>query len=469
MTMNRGVLIKWFCFILLLEFIAIYSSFSSYISPKHNKYIASLDTIYYNYDTSYLPEPKEYHPRPIKSLSLEDLWAYYLINPCYLPLIADSALWEKGKHIGFNYSDLFNDSLPLDHKYRNRYLVGDFNVLDPYGNRNDLQEVYPNLVNVHEFDSLPRELVARMDTIPYGSAAYDSLLHDIRIILPKDSEEIINFLEKVWQYKMLAISREYSIYWSSLFSAGQYIVMCEACEDTLIMVGKFATSAKRLTIQHRYDADGNKLEVYTSHLPIGRSRFYYAGLNTINSKHWEFARSYGYYDQKRDKELGGGFSHVVRYRDKVELPNFQTIVPSPDYPDAMTGNGMHEVALSDVARGMLGTANSLGCLRLSDFGAKFLRWWVPQDCKLFIAYNDTLYDSPIQYEGEIENYLPFKNEEEGDAFRKWINKYHPYYANILEIDEEGSYRNGYIIDGYYYFKEEYETYLYRKDSVLGFN
>ncbi len=467
--MNRRVLIKWFCFILLLEFIAIYSSFSNYISPKHKEYIAGMDTIYYNFDTSYLSYKKVKAPRPISSLSIEDLWVYYQINPCYLPLIADSGLWEQGKQVGFSYLDLFNDSLPEYSKYRNRYLVGDFNVLDRYGNRNDLNEIYPRLIDLHEFDSLPKELVLRMDSIIYGTKAYDTLIQDIRTQVPEQSDEIINFLYKVWQYKMLAITREYSVYWSSLFAAGQYIVMCEACNDTLVMIGKFATSAKRLTIRHRYDKDGNVHEYYSTRMPTGNSRHYYAGLNTISSKHWEYARSYDYYDKKRDQELGGGHNRIVMYKDKVQLPNFMTIQPSPDYPEAMLRNGIHEVALNDVARGMLGTANSLGCLRVSDFGAKFLRWWIPQNAKLFIAYNDTLYDDLINYDGNIIDFLPFRTEDEGLEFREWINTYHPYQANILEIDEEGSYRNGYIIDGYYHFKDEYDRYLTKRDSLMEYN
>jgi hypothetical protein len=463
--MNFKLFYKWFRFILLIEVLAIYASFSNYISPKQKRFFDFTDTVYHNFDTVDIYPPVVYKPRPIVSLSLEDLWDYYAINPCYLPLIADSALWEKGKNIGFKYSDLFNDSLSDDNKYVNRYLVGDFNVVDRYGNRLNLQEVYPRLKNFSEFDSIPEIIVARMDSIPYGTPAYDSLVNDIRIQIPESADEIINFLYKVWQYKMLAISREYSIYWSSLFSAGQYIVMCEACEDTLVMVGKFATSAKRLTIRNRYDADGNIVEYYSTRLPIGASKSYYAGLNTISSKHWEYARSYDYYDKKRDQELGGGHDRIVMYKDRVQLPNFLSLVPSPDYPDAMTGNGIHEVALSDVARGMLGTANSLGCLRVSDFGAKFLRWWTPQDCKFFIAYNDTCYDDLIEYQGDITDYLPFKNEEEGIQFRQWLNNNYPYYAEILEIDEEGSYRNGYIIDGYFYFKDEYEKFLAYRDSL----
>ena len=129
---------KWLKIVLFLELIVFYFSYSYYISPIKNKVFYDCDTIYHNFDTSFYQRPPEYKPKPISSLSLEELWSYYLINPCYLPLIKDSALWEPGKNIGFDYADLFNDSLPFDHNYRNRYLVGDFNVIDRNGNSNPL-------------------------------------------------------------------------------------------------------------------------------------------------------------------------------------------------------------------------------------------------------------------------------------------------------------------------------------------
>lgn len=462
--MNRKIVYKWFKLFLFAEIVAIYFSYSHHLSKTDYESFFITDTIYHNFDTSFYPGPHNYKPKPIAKLSLEELWSYYLINPCYLPLIKDSALWEPGKHVGFNYSDLFNDSLSPESKYRNRYLVGDFNVIDPDGTNRKLQEIYPSLTNLHEFDSISVEILAKLDSLRYGGKAYDSVLRSIDTLVPLEYLPVFkNFLTQVWNYKMLPISRDYSFYWSSLFVPGQYIVMCEACEDTLVMIGKFATSAKRLNIGKRTNVDGSSYEYYFNHMPVGNHRYYYAGLNTISSKHWEYSRFYNYYDEFRDKELGGGHSRVVRYRNKVELPNFMLLVPHPDYPDAMTGNGIHEVALSDVARGMLGTANSVGCLRVSDFAAKFLRWWTPQDCKLFIAYNDTCYDKRIEYEGNIIDYLPFKTEDEGNEFRIWINKNYPLAAKLLQIDEEGSYRNGYIIDGYYHFKDEYDNYLIERN------
>jgi hypothetical protein len=227
------------------------------------------------------------------------------------------------------------------------------------------------------------------------------------------------------------------------------------------MIGRFATSAKRIDQWTEYDSVNKKeKEIYYEYIPTGKRRKYYAGMNTIGERHWEYGRKYDSLDRVRDKELGGGGdSHVVIFREKASLPNFLSIVPTKGYPNARFSNGIHEVSPIDGARGMLGTANSLGCLRMTDFAAKFLRWWVPNECKFFIAYNDTCYHKPLQYEGSIDDYLPFKNQDEGDAFRRWINAYQPFYAKILDVDEEGDFRNGYIIDAYYHLKNEYDQYL----------
>jgi hypothetical protein len=448
----------------MLLVISAYYFISDRISPMHSGISFLTDTIYHNFDTIYVQKyPK---PKPINTLTMEELWEYYLTNPCYLPLIADSALWEKGKNIGFEYDDLFNNELASDHPYRNRYLVGDFNVLNPDGTNRKIIEIYPKLSSLIEFEDIPEDIVNRMDTIRFGTVEYDSLLSDIKTKVPDNSAVLINFLEKVWKYRMLPINREYSINGSSLFAAGQAIVMCEVCGDTLIMAGRFATSSKRLDIGLKNDSEGNQVEYYFDHLPIGDSRRYYAGLNTISSKNWESLRPYEELDKQRDQETGGGHDRVVKYRDKAELSNFLTIKPAQDYPNAMPGNGIHEVALNYMSRGMLGTANSIGCLRVSDFGAKFLRWWVPQDCKLFIAYNDTLIHHEIKFDGNITDYLPFKNEQEGNEFRIWINTYYPEYAEVLEIATKGDYRNGYIIDGYYHLKDEYLRYKKNIDNEI---
>jgi hypothetical protein len=59
---------------------------------------------------------------------------------------------------------------------------------------------------------------------------------------------------------------------------------------------------------------------------------------------------------------------------------------------------------------------------------------------------------------EIIEDLPFKTVEEGNAFRVWLNQTKPRQAKQLKIDLEGKYDNGYILDAYNMFGEEYRTY-----------
>ena len=85
---------------------------------------------------------------------------------------------------------------------------------------------------------------------------------------------------------------------------------------------------------------------------------------------------------------------------------------------------------------MLGTANSIGCIRLSDFGSKFTRWWVPQDARFFVLYNDNRYHKKLSLES-IEANLPFKSEREGNLFRKWLHENKPLKSKQMDIDIEG--------------------------------
>jgi hypothetical protein len=404
--------------------------------------------------------------RPIESLTAKELWELAQQNPCYLPLVKDSSIWDTHVRVGFDYKDLFNDRLPAGHKYRNRYLVGDFNVLDLKGQNRGILEIFPRLSSLKEFDGLPRDLVTRMDTTEYGSAGYGQLIKDMRERLADSADIYINFLEKVWKYKLIPINRPYSIAGGNLYSAGQNIVLCEACGDTLVMLGKFATSAKRQTYSVTTTPGGNEIMHYWEEIPVGGLRWYYAGMNRLTTKNWEHQRRYEELDKQRDLETGGGNSYVTYFRQKAELPNFMLISADPAYRSSVGyRNGIHECALAGLALGMLGTANSIGCIRVSDFGSKFLRWWTPMDCKFFITYDEHRYHKRIELTGPITDYLPFKTQVEGDRFRRWLNEYKPFEARVLEIDSSGDYKNGYIIDAYYYLKDEYDSYRRGKRSA----
>ena len=413
--------------------------------------------------------PEKVTPTPrkkIKDLSIEELWMCYQINPCYLPLIKDAEQWEKGTKAGFDFEELFNDSLPKKHKYKNRYLVGDFNVLDKKLNNKGAHEIYPKLYELKDFDRLPKDLVVRMDTTRYGTPQFEKLVSDLRASKKDSAELYINFLEKVWKYRMVPINREYSIEGDNLYAAGQVVALCEACEDTLILLGQFAVSSKRQDPYEETDENGKVHKRYFEYLPYGKKRKYYAGKNRITSKNWELERKYEKYDIARDNEVGGGNNRITFFRENILLPNFLLIKPSAEYQKAMNGNGIHEVALSGLSRGMLGTANSIGCIRVSDFGSKFIRWWVPQNCNFFISFEDTRYHKKILSGSDsIRPFLPFKTQQEGDLFRKWINENYPFEAKQLDIKEKGNFRNGFIIDAYFYLKKEYDAYLESRKKI----
>jgi hypothetical protein len=402
-------------------------------------------------------ELNKINPKNLDSLTIEEIRARYINNPCYLALLKDPNMWDKGTRQGFDYKDLINDSLPSNNSYKNRFIVGDFNSTPIDGKKTGIYEIYPSLTSLSEFKSYPKELLEKLDTIVYSEKNLNSVYAEIKTKYGAKGERLINFIEKVWKYKIIPISREYSINGDKVYAAGQVLVLCEACDDTLKLVGKFATSAKRQDFMIRTDANGNKYKSTIEYAPIGNRRGYYAGLNRITSKNWETERTYDSLDIERDKEVGGGNNRITIYDRKVELPNFLLMQPDKSYPKSMRQNGIHEIALNYLPRGMLGTPNSIGCLRVSDFGSKFFRWWVPQNAKLFIAYNDSLYLK--KHESNPIAYLPFKNQTEGDKFRKWINTNYPDFAKRFDISIDGDYKNGFIIDGYYFFKKEYDNYL----------
>jgi hypothetical protein len=156
--------------------------------------------------------------------------------------------------------------------------------------------------------------------------------------------------------------------------------------------------------------------------------------------------------------LGGGNNQVTFYKGRAELPNFLLLEPHDEYPRAMTSNGIHEVALSELSRGMLGAPNSIGCIRVTDFGSKFLRWWTPQDCPLFILYANDRYVKKMDNMNAAE-VRPFKSQSEGDRFRYWMNTYLPEQAKFMEVDPEGDYLSEYLIDAYIAHRQAYDDWL----------
>jgi hypothetical protein len=51
--------------------------------------------------------------------------------------------------------------------------------------------------------------------------------------------------------------------------------------------------------------------------------------------------------------------------------------------------------------------------------------------------------------------IPFKNKQEGDAFRKWVNEKYPAYAKQIDLSLSGSYNNSYITKAWVKYGDEY--------------
>lgn len=391
-------------------------------------------------------------------LSQEQIKSYAAINSCYLPLLNDSALYPDFTRSHFNYDELMNDSLDFDNRYRNRYLVGDFMTLDENHNNRGIIEKNPKLDELFDFEKYDSTLYLLFDQAERTPEDFIELQNHIRQNYASDSSVLFNFYNKIWQYKTPPLNRKYSYLNGKYFSSGQRICLCEAYKDTLLLIAQFAVSSKRLYPSETKDSLGKVVSTqYLQSLPTGNVRHYYGAEYRITSKNWETKRKYEELDRIHDELVGGGNNRVTFYKTGAQLPNFMLMTPSKKYPRAVKQNGIHEVALSGLSRGMLGTANSIGCIRVSNFASKFIRWWSPQNVRFFVLYDEKRYFKELPNEF-VKETLPFKSELEGNKFREWLNTHKPIKAKQLNIDLKGKHDNGFILDAYNLYGAEYEIF-----------
>ena len=391
-------------------------------------------------------------------LSQDQIKLYASLNSCYLPLLNDSSLYPDNTRLHYSYDDLLNDSLDSNNTYRNRYLVGDFMTLDEDQNNRGIIEKNPLLNEMLDFKKYDSTLYLLFDKAEKTAEDFIDLQNYIRQNYASDSSVLFNFYNKIWQYKTPPLNREYSYLNGKYFSAGQRICLCEAYKDTLLLIAQFAVSSKRVYPAEKKDSLGNIISTqYLQSLPIGNLRNYYGAEYRITSKNWETKRKYEELDRIHDELVGGGNNRITFYKTGTQLPNFMLMTPSKKYPKAVKQNGIHEVALSGLSRGMLGTANSIGCIRVSNFGSKFIRWWSPQNVRFFVLYDEKRYFKELPNE-VVKETLPFKNELEGNKFREWLNTHKAIKAKQLNIDLNGKHDNGFIIDAYNLYGAEYEKF-----------
>jgi len=393
--------------------------------------------------------------RLVRELSDSVLLSYAKVNSCYLPLTPQSTYFSKKTGRRLNYSDLLNSTLGPNHPYANRYIVGDFNVLNEDRSVRGIEEQLPKLSELLDFHPVKIQTIEMLERAADEDLPLDTVSKRLAELPSAMKRELLHFYKQVLQYKTPPIKRMYGLIGSTAHAAGQRLCLCEAREDTLVEIARFATSSKRLDPYKVVNESGKEVTKHREWLPVGRGREYYGLHYQISSKNWETQRTYTKSDARHDSLVGGGNTRVTKYKGRIELPNFLLMSPGTGNPSAMRQNGIHEVALRELSRGMLGSPNSIGCIRVSDYGSKFLRWWTPQDANFFILYEEDKYHYAFE-KTDISGELPFQSKAEGDAFRKWLNENKPHKAQQLEVGLSGSYNNGYILDAYNLYGAEYE-------------
>ena len=414
---------------------------------------------------------------PTAELSQEQILHRVDSNPCYLPLVRDPNYWPPryDSTTMFRVEDLYNDNIKPNPELEDslqfvrRYLVGDFMVLNKDESVRGIKEFLPRIEELFDWEPYKSEWLKDVMTFPLYQPdsildqARDSLINYVNHNHLISPEGQLNFFDKIWRYYGKPIEKTYSFSGNKVYASGQRLCLCEAYEDTLVWVASAGISSKRLDVKQVLRADSTYAKSYFQLLPLNRFRRYYGGQYTISSKHWERSRPYEAIDIEHDTLLSGGHQHVVFYQGRVELPNFLTMQPHKRFTDAVYRNGIHEVSLRQMPRNMLGTCNSIGCIRVSDYVSKFVRWWVPQDCNFFVAYEPERYHALIT-DVNIADLYPIHSNEEGDLFREWVNDHYPYYAKHIELSRTGDYKNGYIQQAYFELGDEYERSQQHEDE-----
>ena len=270
------------------------------------------------------------------------------------------------------FEDLYNTELELNNPYRNRFIVADLNTIGTNGESRGVNEQFFDIEKGWEFQQLfqfSKIMEINTDSLLKIDPAIFALQQDFNsTTLKKELRLYKNYYNKVGKYQKEEIKKEYSSY-SGYRYTGQKLCFCEILEDTILLIAEHVTSARGKTRHHvsKDTITGIKKFVYSEAFPIGNQRKYYAAENKITIKNWETQRKYGPDDKFRDSLMGGGNSRVTIFDGKYQLPNFLLIDPSTKYSGAMKMNGIHEGSLTNMSRCMLGTPQSLGCFRTTDY------------------------------------------------------------------------------------------------------
>ncbi|MCB1157245.1 MAG: L,D-transpeptidase, partial [Leptospiraceae bacterium] len=163
---------------------------------------------------------------------------------------------------------------------------------------------------------------------------------------------------------------------------GQSLNLCELSDNKTKLIATFITSSG--VVQETY-------------------RDYYAPIMEIRHRNGD-GRNRNYLRDLffNGKAPGNSGERLLKYNNKIPMPNFLHFVPLKGMLGE-TQNGIHRYPYpSD--RVKLGRPASLGCLRTSDAGSRFIRDWTPLGARLFILHKTVghpLTDYPKQELSEV--------------------------------------------------------------------
>ncbi len=262
-----------------------------------------------------------------------------------------------------------NDLQNVNEEYKRRYLVADLNTLEIDGSQKcrGMDEVLPEDSDIPELSN------------PVWFKNYQDRVQKFRPKQALSKAPVITYAGKKW-------------------CIGQRLIACELVPNggkfSAVRVARFLTSSKAMYSTKKYMG----ILEYEKRFQTS----YYAPINQIHQRGWSSDRPYGQVDQDRDRIMGGSKgSRVTHFRSPsekgvvlMEMPNFLYFKGLPGY-SYVDGNGIHEkmAAEGSELKDFLGAPISLGCIRLTDYAAKFLRWYIPMGAKFFIHYQTQFYSS----------------------------------------------------------------------------
>ena len=120
------------------------------------------------------------------------------------------------------------------------------------------------------------------------------------------------------------------------------------------------------------------------------SREFYPPVMEVASRTWASDRLYTPEVAEADRRMGGGSAKISLFKSKWEMPYFMRVLPVGERTQRWV-IGIHEIAGGDDSGGQFGAPVSLGCFRLRDYAAKYVRDWTPIGARMFVDYEPRKY------------------------------------------------------------------------------